>query len=82
MQKLKINGRDINRGKKRINITLSLREFEDLLTVAEEQGLEFTSIAGSWVKQRARDECAKLLKKGYVPIAARGDDLFSKKKVK
>lgn len=77
MAKHTISKKVIESGKKRINITLDISDFDDLLIVAEKQGMEFTTLAGSWVKQRARDEARAALKSGYVPKASRGDDLFS-----
>ena len=80
MQKSALSGRDIDAGRKRINLTLSIEEFNDLLIVAEKQKMEFTTLAGSWVRQRATEESARILKSGYIPIASRGNNLFSKGK--
>lgn len=64
-------------GKKRVNITLDLSDFDDLKLVSEYHNIPFTVQACSFVVQSAREEAKKILKSGYIPKAQRGEDLFS-----
>lgn len=74
-----VGKKDIEAGNKRVNLTLSIPEFDDLFLVAEHQKISFTSLACSWVVQRSREEAARIRKSGYIPIAQRGGDLFEGK---
>lgn len=82
MRRGTVTGKEIDSGKKRVNLTLSLSEYDDLHLTAEHQNITLTTLACSWVVQRAREEAGKIRKSGYVPKAQRGEDLFSKPKGK
>lgn len=80
-----ITKKDLESGSKRVNMTLTIREFEELCLCAEYQKIEYTSLSHSWVVQRSRDESAKIRKSGYVPESQRGEsflDLLIEPKVK
>ena len=64
-------------GKKRVNITLDLSDFDDLNIVSEYHGIPFTAQACSFVVQQSREEAKKIRKSGYVSKAQRGESLFS-----
>ena len=71
-----VTRQDIERGGKRVNICLSIKEFDDLLLCAEFNGVVPGTIAASWLKMRIRDEAAAVRKSKDVPKAQRGESLF------
>lgn len=71
---------DLQAGKKRVNLTLSIPEFDDLFLVAEYNKINYTTLANSLVIKETRAEAAKIRKTDYVPIAQRGGNLFENKK--
>ena len=72
----KVTRQDIERGGKRVNISLSIKEYDDLMLCAEYNNLMPGAIAASWLKMRVRDESAAIRRTKYVPIAQRGESLF------
>lgn len=73
----RVTKRDLESGRKRVNMSLSIPEFDDLNLVAEYQKIDFTTLAHSWVTVRARDEAGKIRKTDYVPESQRGLNLFT-----
>lgn len=80
MKEVKVTKNDIKRGIKRLNISLSIKDIDNLKIVSESQKLKPTTLAGSWVALRAKKEASELLKSGYMPKVSRGGNLFSEKK--
>jgi hypothetical protein len=67
---------DIEKNVKRVNICLSIREFDDLALCAEYNKMPTGTLAASWVKMRSSIESLQIRKSKYVPIAMRGENLF------
>jgi hypothetical protein len=77
MKRAKVIKGDIERGFKRVNLSLSIEDMENLLLVSEFNGdVRPTALASSWVKKRAAIESSLILKGGYVPKASRGINMF------
>lgn len=74
-----ITKKDLENGMKRVNLTLSISEFDDLHLVSEYKKINFTTLACSYVVQAARDEAKRIRKEGYIPEAQRGGNLFDGK---
>lgn len=79
MKKNVVGYQELYLGKKRVNLTLSLMQFDDLFICAEFKNIPFTTLAQSWVIEKSREEAKKILKNGYIPIAQRDENLFSQK---
>lgn len=79
MKKNVVGRKELESGKKRVGLSLSIEQFDDLFIVAEFMNIPFTTLAQSWVIEKSRDEAKKILISGYIPIAQRGENLFTKK---
>lgn len=76
-----IKKRDFETGMKRVNICLTLSEFDDLNLVAEYNGFSHNgSCARHIVITDLRKKVELIRKIGYVPKAQRGENLFGKEK--
>lgn len=64
----KVKAKDYNRGKKRVNISIDLSDFEDLVLISKNRGIELPgTTACSILVQEVRREAAALRKAGYNP---------------
>jgi hypothetical protein len=81
MKKANVVKKDIEKGFKRVNLSLPIEDMENLLLVAEYNGdVRPTALASSWVKKRAATEAYIILKGGYVPKAQSGFSIFGEMK--
>ena len=72
----KITKDDIERNVKRVNISMSIQEFDNLALCAEFNKMNTGTYAASRLKIMSREESGRIRKSGYVPIAMRGENLF------
>jgi hypothetical protein len=83
MKAFRITKQDIEKDFKRVNLSLSIEDAENLFLVAEYNGNQKpTALASAWVKQRASIEAQAVRKTAYVPKAQRGGNLFENVKSK
>jgi len=76
-KKVLIKKKEIETGVKRVNMSLLLSDYENLVYCSDSQSLKPGTLAQSWVAQRARKESEALVNAKYVPKKNRSDDLFS-----
>lgn len=74
---MRANANDLMSNRKRVNLSLTMQEYDDLNLVAEHQHLSPTGLASSIVAQACADRARAVLKSGYIPAAQR-NNLFSK----
>lgn len=66
--KQKVKAKDYDKGKKRVNISMALSDFEDLLLISKNRGIELPgTTACSILVQEVRKTAAALRKGGYDP---------------
>lgn len=71
--KKKVSKKDIQKRTKRVNLTLSIEEFDSLNLIAEFRGIEHTSAAKMLLIPEITKEAERILKKEhYVPKSQRG----------
>lgn len=75
--KTKVTKKDLIKGVKRVNITLSIQEFDLLNVVSEYNNIEHTTQAKSILMKEVIRESERIIKKEkYVPKAQRGEKLI------
>jgi hypothetical protein len=68
-----VSKKDIEKRTKRVNLTLSIEEFDKLNLIAEFRGMEHTSIAKMMLIPEINKEATRILKvEKYVPKSQRG----------
>lgn len=72
-----VSKKQIIAGVKRVNITLHLKDFDDLNLSAEFAGISPTAQAASFVIQQSRIKAKEIHKSGYVPLSQIGENLFT-----
>lgn len=78
MKKQKVRAADFDSGKKRVNISMHLSDFEDLVLIAESKGIENPgTVALSILVTEVRKQAKELRKAGYLPGQL---NMFEKKK--
>lgn len=71
--KTKVTKADLKKGVKRVNITLTISEFDKLGIIAEYKGIQATSIAKSLLMPELEKEAKRILvTEKYVPKNQRG----------
>lgn len=69
----KVTKADLKKGTKRVNITFTITEFDELSIYAEYKGLQATTAAKSLLLPELKKEIHKILKvEKYVPKVQRG----------
>lgn len=67
MKKQKVAANDYKKGKKRVNLSMYVNDYEDLILIAEHRGIENPgTVALSMLLQEIRKEAAALKKAGYL----------------
>lgn len=78
MKKEKVKAADFDSGKKRVNLSMHLEDFEDLVLIAEHKGIENPgTVALSILVTEVRRQAKELKKAGFLPGQ---QNLFGKKK--
>lgn len=73
----KVTKKDIQKKTKRVNLTLSISDFDKLNLIAEFRGMEHTSIAKMLLIPEIDKEAKRILEKEhYVPKSQRGIKLL------
>jgi hypothetical protein len=71
--KTKVTKADLKKGVKRVNITLTISEFDKLGIIAEYKGIQATSVAKSLLMPELEKEAKRILvTEKYVPKNQRG----------
>lgn len=71
--KTKVTKKNIQQDKKRVNLTLSIEEFDLLNLIAEFRSAEHTSVAKTLLMPEVRKEAKRILNvEKYVPKSQRG----------
>ncbi|MFA5235082.1 MAG: hypothetical protein WC390_11845 [Sulfurimonas sp.] len=71
--KTKVTKKDLKKGTKRVNITLSIKEFDSLSTIAEFKGIEHTTAAKMLLIPEINKEIKRILvTEKYTPENQRG----------
>lgn len=71
--KTKVSKADLNRGVKRVNLTLTIEEFDKLAVIAEFKGTEHTTAAKTLLIPEINREAKRILvTEKYVPKNQRG----------
>lgn len=71
--KTKVTKADLKKGVKRVNITLTIAEFDKLGIIAEYKGIQATSVAKSLLMPELEKEAKRILvTEKYVPKNQRG----------
>jgi hypothetical protein len=71
--KTKVTKSDLKKGVKRVNITLTISEFDKLVLIAEYKGIQATSVAKSLLMPELEKEAKRILvTEKYVPKNQRG----------
>lgn len=66
--KQKVKAKDYDKGKKRVNLSLNVSDYEDLLLIAAERGIENPgTVALSILVQEIRYQSKGLKKPGWLP---------------
>ncbi len=66
--KQKVKAGDYNRGKKRVNLSLDINDYEDLVLIANSKGIaQPGTVAIMILLQETRKQAAALRKAGYNP---------------
>lgn len=77
----KVTKKDIEKKTKRVNLTLTIEEFDSLNLIAEFRGIEHTSAAKMLLIPEMQKEASRILKvEKYVPKAQRGMKILWVKK--